>query len=208
MPPGKPLILVSSAAAALWGACLGPPADEAALLQRGGAASIGSCARCHEYPPPDRNHEFHLIQVPNTSAYPHAVSCFDCHATAIRSDTVSSIDTIYQGYFGEELRASDYPGESRIRQQPILRTEPIRRIAPRAYPGQESEPAALRMFVTAAAHMNGSVDVAMHPSRERIPAWNRERLTCSAVACHTSAEAYDLEIGPATGLLGGQRRRP
>lgn len=205
---GRPLKVLAVLAACLPGACLGPPVDESVLLQRSGSGTLGSCARCHAYPPPDRNHEFHLVQVPNTSAYPHPVTCFDCHATALRADTAAILDTVFQGFFGEELRGSDFPAEARLRSQPILRVESTVRIAPVAYPGQDTLAAARRMLRTAAAHMDGKVDVAMHPGPGRVPRWDPARLTCSAVACHTSAEAYDLEIGPAEGLLKGFGGRP
>lgn len=187
--------------AAMLAGCLAPQPDADLALRTATGNTLGSCGRCHAYPPPDRNHEFHLVKAPNTSAFPHSITCYDCHGASILADTTDILDTVFRGAFGEELRSSEFPDEPRIRALEILRIDSVAVAEPVPYAGQEAGQerfeAARRMFKTAAAHMDGRLDVVMHPAPGKVPRWNAEKLTCSAVSCHTSGLDYDLDIGPA-----------
>jgi hypothetical protein len=96
--------------------CIFPePDSEALTARRSGFASNPPCGGCHEYPPPDLNHYYHLSTVFNSTVYSEPVICYDCHAKSIQADTQFVLDTIFQGLFGEELSSLDYPDDERIR---------------------------------------------------------------------------------------------
>ena len=155
------------------------------------------CGGCHAYPPPDLNHDYHLFSTFSATVYSDPVTCYDCHALSIQADTQYVLDTIFRGFFGEEISSLDHPDDERIRDSlEIIRVDSLTEVIPEAYGGQDSIETNLLKWMTSIAHFNGKVEVKM-PNRitGSFAEYNSQELTCSAVDCHTGEEDYSFFVG-------------
>jgi hypothetical protein len=114
-------------------------------------------------------------------------------------------DTVYQDTAtGENSFTSIHPGatdrnsEGRIiRSLTLIQVDTLRQNHPIAQPDRPGARPLFREYVTALAHLNGSVDVAFDP-RNSDPAlyggdsarFDPQKETCSAVACHPGGLDY------------------
>jgi hypothetical protein len=155
------------------------------------------CRSCHAYPPADTNHSYHLFHTHYDKAANGLTTCLDCHSTALAKAPVTHLDTLYFDDLNE-WSSLDFPIEAgkttfadTIRTFAQVRVDTIHHEHPVPAPARPGGKPLWEEYVTSLAHMNGKVDVVFHPrlsDRTKFKgseaAFNPERETCSAVACH------------------------
>jgi hypothetical protein len=190
----------------LLSACGEQDLSPGSLTQRSPAAAAGfACDACHAYPLTDRNHDYHLTTASGNRLLNGPITCLDCHARSIRGRIVVSLDSIFQDTAtGEKSFTSLHPGASDknsegriIRSLTLIEVDTLRQNRPIPQPERPGARPLFREYVTALAHLNGTVDVAFDP-RNSDPAlyggdsarFDPRQETCSAVACHPGGKDY------------------
>ena len=164
-----------------------------------------ACDACHAYPLTDRNHDFHLTTASSNRLLNGRITCLDCHARSIQSQTVILIDTLYQDTAtGEKSFTLQHPNPQDtnsdgriIRSLTLIRMDTLTQNHPIAQPERPGDQPEFQEYVTVLAHLNGTVDVAFDP-RNSDPAqyggdsasFDLRQETCSAVACHPGGQDY------------------
>jgi hypothetical protein len=163
-----------------------------------------ACDACHAYPLTDRNHDYHLTTASSNRLLNGPITCLDCHTRSLRGQVVVSFDTVYQDTAtGEKSFTSLHPGAAErnsdgriIRSLTLIQVDTLRQNHPIAQPGRPGARPLFQEYVTALAHLNGSVDVAFDPKNSD-PAlygdsarFDPQMETCSAVACHPGGVDY------------------
>jgi hypothetical protein len=153
------------------------------------------CASCHSYPPPDTNHAYHLFDGLNLKAVNGAVTCIDCHFTAVKSRTVAVLDSIFLDSLGNEWSSLDFPNDADIRAFALGRVDTVVQDHAVEAPLRPGGKPLFQEYITSLAHMNGKVDVAFHPrvtDTSKFPGlpavYLPEKETCSAMSCHPGVE--------------------
>jgi len=174
------------------------PSGSAAGASR--ARSVG-CAACHPYPLRDGVHRYHLSVAEGTKGLNGPITCLDCHSRSVQGVETVFLDTIFINAFDLEKSSYDLPDAASIRLLPILRIDTLRQnrpipIAPPASAGAMAE------WVTARAHLDGRVEVAMDFRNGDSASYDIRAQTCSAVACHRNADGDVYPLVP----VGGAKR--
>ncbi len=184
------------------------------LTARTASTSSGmACDACHAYPLTDRNHDYHLTIASSNRLLNGPITCLDCHSRSIGGEAVIVIDTVFQDTDGSRYFTSLHPdpeaatsGGKAIRSLSLLQVDTLHQNHPVPRPGRPGSHPQFQEYVTALAHLNGTVDVAFDP-RNSDPAqyggdsavFNPESETCSAVACHPGGKDYRW-AAPSKGL--------
>jgi hypothetical protein len=186
-----------------WAACDYWNTDSSALTARSVApAPSPGCASCHGYPLKDKNHDYHLFKTSGSFDLNGEITCVDCHSTAIRFKAVVLFDTVYEDSTGEKWRTLDNPqpdartsGGTLIRSLPLSELDTLHRHVGDKAPSRPGDKPLFQEFITAAAHMNGEVDVSFDSKNSRpdkfngdSASWNPRQESCSAVACHPGGQ--------------------
>lgn len=199
----------------LFSACREPGAAPESLTGRTASPAQGfACDACHAYPLADRNHDYHLTTASGNRLLNGPITCLDCHSRSIRGQAAVSFDSVYQDTAtGEKSFTSLHPdatdrnSEGRIiRGLTLIQVDTLRQNHPIAQPDRPGARPLFREYVTAMAHLNGTVDVAFDP-RNSDPArflgdtarFDPRQETCSAVACHPGGDDYRWDA-PRKGL--------
>lgn len=163
-----------------------------------------ACDACHAYPLTDRNHDYHLNIASANRLLNGRITCLDCHTRSLRGEAVIVIDTLFQDTDGSRYFTSLHPragdtarGGGLIRSLSLTRVDTLIQNHPVPQPERPDAHPGFQEYVTALAHLNGTVDVAFDP-RDSDPAqyggdsatFNPESETCSAVACHPGGKDY------------------
>ena len=158
-----------------------------------------SCSGCHAYPLADFNHDYHLNRAPTKQKLNGVVTCLDCHSKSVRSEPVVVLDTVYEDTATtEKFHTLNFPGANAkndsgiiIRSLTLNSIDTLPQNHPVPMPNRPGAVPAFQEYVTAAAHMNGSIDVVFDPRNSQpgkfggdTASYNPKQETCSAVACH------------------------
>jgi hypothetical protein len=189
----------------LLAACGDWNAAPGSLTARTSPSPLGlACDACHAYPLTDRNHDYHLTIAGSNRLLNGRITCLDCHARSIRGELAIVIDTLFQDTDGSRYYTSQHPGIGDtalggkvIRSLALTRVDTLHQNHPLPQPERPGAHPRFQEYVTALAHLNGTVDVAFDP-RDSDPAqyggdsaaFNPESETCSAVACHPGGKDY------------------
>ena len=188
--------------------------DQGDLSARTTASQAGAaCASCHAYPLRDLHHQYHLFNADTLRIVKNVngrITCVDCHADAMASQTHLLLDSICV----DALKPSGWSSFDEqtdfrkcLQSNPLGRVDTLRQHRPVPMPPRPGEVPILEEWMTGMAHMNGRVDVKfdirvsdtlLYPGGAE---WNADALTCSAVACHEHAGHYRWAI-PSQGLPG------
>lgn len=194
-------------AALALAACEGLGDGQAGLMDRtAGPAAGPSCAGCHAYPLRDTNHVFHLFETDSSITSDRPITCLHCHDRSLASRMVAYADSIYRDSSGNEFHALDFPDDAELRTFPLVRVDTLMKRRPVPQAPRPGRPAELQEWVTALAHMNGSVDVEFDSTSHdtarfhgQRAAYNPREQTCSAVDCHPNHGNYRWAV-PSRGL--------
>jgi hypothetical protein len=194
--------------------------DPAALTARGAPAAGLSCAACHNYPPQDSNHLYHLYEVGPNKYANGPVTCLDCHYASLQHREVAVADTLFldpstNPAFHIVQSSVDWPVGSPpdsfalvIRSWKIDSIQMLTQTHPIPRDGTPLAGTGLADFMTGLAHLNDSVDVVFNPDYDDTARFGGERAafhpkeeTCSAVSCHPTDGPYRF-AAPSKGLPG------
>jgi hypothetical protein len=182
--------------------------------RNGAAAQQGpACSGCHAYPLLDSNHIFHLLLADTlriTKNINGKITCLDCHRGSMASEVFVLLDSIC----ADSLKPSGWSSfdESEdfrkcMKKNALARVDSIRQNRPIPLAERPGPQPKVREWMTALAHMNGTVDVEFDPRVSDTledpngASWEPEALTCSAVACHEHHGHYRF-AAPSRGLTG------
>lgn len=159
------------------------------------------CAVCHPYPLRDGVHRYHLDVAEGIKSLNGPITCLDCHSRSVQGREAVFLDTIFINAFDLEKSSYDLPDAASIRLLPILRIDTLRQnrpipIAPPDSAGTMAE------WMTARAHLDGRVQVAMDFRNGGAASYDIRAQTCSAVACHRNADGDVYPLVP----VGGAKR--
>lgn len=194
--------------------------DPDALVARGAPAMGPGCASCHNYPPRDSNHLYHLYVAVGNKYDNGRITCLDCHRTSIQAREVVLRDTLFlnpetEPSFHITESSLDRPVRSPadsfailIRSWQVDAIREIRQFHPIPQGGRPLPDSGLVDFMTGLAHLNGSVDVVFDttyndPDRfgGQAALYRPTQETCSAVSCHPTDGPYRF-AAPSKGLEG------
>lgn len=182
-------------------ACLpSAPAPSSAAAGSYRAQAMG-CVACHPYPLRDGVHRYHLSVAEGTKTLNGPITCLDCHSRSVQGRETVFLDTIFINAFDLEKSSYDLPGAASIRILPILRIDTLRQNRPIPIATPDSA-GAMAEWMTARAHLDGRVEVAMDFRNGGTASYDIRAQTCSAVACHRNADGDVYPLVP----VGGAKR--
>lgn len=205
-------------AALLLMACGDWKQDPAALTARGAPAAGIGCAACHNYPPQDSNHLYHLNVAGGNKYANGPITCMDCHRASLRWREVAVLDTLFISPDTNDpnpYSSVDWPVRSAadsfaiaMRQWKINTVNTLHWNRPIPQVGRPARADGLVEYMTGLAHLNGDVDIVFDPKYSdpdrfagQSAAYNPTQETCSAVACHPTDGPYRF-AAPHKGLPG------
>lgn len=160
------------------------------------------------------NHQFHLLHTDSLKAENGPITCLDCHAGSIRSQTQVILDTIYLNTKGSAVSAYDSAASGNFRaalaagKYALLRVDSLVHHRPVPLPAEPGQVPLLQEWMTSVDHLNGQVDVKFDPRDDdpvrygsRNAVFDPIQETCSAVACHLHSTPYRWPA-PSKGLSG------
>lgn len=211
-------LAIAAFAGLIWAGCSGSEREGGSLTARDPAAARGmDCAACHAYPPRDTNHLYHLYREVADKRFNGVITCLDCHRGSLQAREIVLIDTFFRDSDPDTDRPGRYssldfpvgdppdPFALRIRSWPVDTLIVRNQNRPVAQPGRAIPDSGVADFITALAHLNGTVDVRFDaklsdPARFGDSAsFNPKQETCSAVACHPGDGPYRF-ASPRKGL--------
>jgi hypothetical protein len=204
----------------LLAACGDWKQDPAALTARSGPAPGLECAACHNYPPQDSNHLYHLNVAGGNKYANGPITCLDCHRASLQWRVETLLDTFFIDPDPTNLNRQssvDWPVRSpadsfalAIRTWKIDSVHVLHQNRPIVQASRPVRTGGLAEYMTGLAHLNGTVDVIFDPKNsdpDRFggdsAAFHPKEETCSAVACHPTDNPYRF-AAPRKGLPGLQ----
>lgn len=189
-----------------WAACTEFRTDPGDLTARGGPAAGVNCAACHAYPLRDTNHIYHLYEPDSNITSDRPITCLNCHDRSLANRRVAYADSIFRDPGGNEFHALDFPDDAELRTFTLVRVDTLIKRRPVPAPERPGPSPEMQEWVTALAHLNGTVDVEFDSTSEDTgrfhgmrAVFNPAEQTCSSVDCHPNHGAYRWGI-PSRGL--------
>jgi hypothetical protein len=194
--------------------------DPSELTARGAQAAAVECTACHNYPPQDSNHLYHLYVATGNKYANGPPNCLDCHRASLRYREVILNDTLFldpesDSSFHITQSSVDWPIRSPadtfailIRTWKVDAIRELRQNRPLDLSGKPVVAGGLIEYMTSLAHLNGTVDVRFDPKYSEpdrfggeSATYNPKQETCSAVSCHPVDGPYRFPA-PGKGLPG------
>ena len=159
------------------------------------------CASCHTYPVGGKNHDFHLFNEDANNTSAGAITCMDCHSSAIQHYNEIVFDSLYADTLGNQYNTYQLGKNSPVRewiksgQVKLTKVDTITFHRPIKAPIVPGHQTIVQEWLTGIDHLNGKVDVkfdsrvtdtTMFKGKFSIykATYNPEEETCSAIACH------------------------